>query len=481
MPGESLPPLPGAVRFGVTMEASLVSAGRVSVRHVAGLGAIAMLGACADLSTPIAPIVTTPTVDSAAINASRMSDDIRRAFRRFARPPTVRPELVKLGEALAFDPLLSGNRNISCMSCHVPSLATTDARSLSIGQGGVGLGASRQPAPGVPFIGRNSPSLFNLFGRRKFFFDGKVEQISTLIKTPSGGKVTADMVKTFEFGALSAVSMFPVLDRFEMRGFGEENELASIPDSNETASWAALMRRLGAIPEYRTMFEAAYKGTPFDSMTFAHASNAIAGYLLERFSFDNAPLDRFFDNEVNALTPAQLAGGSTFVQRGCIFCHSGALLTDELMRATALPQVGPGKGVAPNPLDDYGRYNVTLQEGDRYRFRTPSLRQVELTAPYGHAGQFATLGTFIHHYNDARAQLDQYTPGALEPALRSTLVNNFSALKDVVDPFLFGLKLDEKAEAEILSFFSALTDPAARNLAGIVPARVPSGLPVEKP
>ena len=77
--------------------------------------------------------------------------------------------------------------------------------------------------------------------------------------------------------------MFPVTNRAEMRA-GSGNELARDRRRRFPAIWAAIMKRLGAIREYREMFEAAYPGTRFDDMTFAHASNAIAGFIVDQFS-----------------------------------------------------------------------------------------------------------------------------------------------------------------------------------------------------
>jgi cytochrome c peroxidase len=84
-----------------------------------------------------------------------------KGFTSLEAPAPVRPNLVRLGRLLAFDKILSGNRDISCMTCHLPSLGTGDGRSLSIGQGATGLGEQRVH-PKNAFIPRNAPSLFNL-------------------------------------------------------------------------------------------------------------------------------------------------------------------------------------------------------------------------------------------------------------------------------------------------------------------------------
>ena len=166
----------------------------------------------------------------------------------------VRPELVKLGQALAFDPILSGNRNMACMTCHLPAFATGDSKNLSIGEGGIGLGPNRALGRGV-FIPRNAPPLFNLAGLNQLFWDGRVSvDAAGAFHTPANDQVTPAMAQVFEFGAASAIGLFPVTSRTEMRGQNSvaittggftRNELAEIPDNDFTGIWNAEMARLG--------------------------------------------------------------------------------------------------------------------------------------------------------------------------------------------------------------------------------------------
>src|SRR5690606_25263393 len=161
-------------------------------------------------------------------------------------------QLVQLGRMLAFDKVLSGNRDISCMTCHLPGLGTGDARSLSIGTGASGLGAARNH-PGGVFIPRNAPAAFNLHAVGPLVRDGRVfTDGSGTMHTPAGAKVTPEMQSVFEFGALSAQPMFPVLSRSEMRG-DDGNQLAALADDQEAEIWAGLMRRLGQIRPYPQM------------------------------------------------------------------------------------------------------------------------------------------------------------------------------------------------------------------------------------
>ena len=191
--------------------------------------------------------------------------------------PDVRPELVELGRLLAFDKILSGNRDISCLTCHHPTLGTGDARSLPVGTGGEGLGMGRTHPEDVR-IPRNAPALFNLHAFPSMFWDSRVEfDADGELVTPAGDALTDDMEATFEFGVVSAQAMFPVTSRDEMRGQPGENELADLEDDDFKGIWSGLMARLGSVGEYVDLFEAAYPGTEFDDMTFAHAANAIAG------------------------------------------------------------------------------------------------------------------------------------------------------------------------------------------------------------
>jgi cytochrome c peroxidase len=394
--------------------------------------------------------------------------------------PHVREPLVKLGQALAFDKILSGNHDISCMTCHLPAFATGDDKSLSVGQGGTGLGPTREP-PATGFIPRNAPAAFNLHALKHLFWDGRVEvDAQGGFHTPAGAQITPAMAKVFEFGALSAQPMFPVTNRFEMRAFSG-NELAAIPDDDLTDIWAGLMKRLGAIGEYRGLFEAAYPGTRFEDMTFAYAANAIAGFMIDQFTFNHSPWDQFLAGNDNALTQRQLTGAQTFLTLKCSICHNGSTFSDELFHDVAVAQIGPGEGDGSAGHDDFGRMRVTGNAADKYLFRTTPLRNVELTGPYGHDGAIVSLRAFIEHYSESDLKLQTYDPTQLEPALQSTLQPNQGDILAQRDPLLAGVVLTPALVDQLMDYMSALTDNAARNLSRATPAHVPSKLPVDHP
>lgn len=459
-------------------------------RALAGLlAAVLTFASCSDYESPTqpaAPRVAVSLLDPSHPTTAALVRQLaaERGILAFPRPAPVRPALVQLGQVLFFDKILSGNRDIACATCHLPRFATGDGKSLAVGQGGNLLGPPRTHPNGA-FIGRNSPPIFNLSAMRHLFWDGRVELDNAgTVHTPAGAQVTPAMQRVFEFGAVSALAMFPVTNRAEMRA-DANNELAALADDDFTGIWAALMQRLGAIGEYRAMFQAAYPGTRFEDMTFAHASNAMAGFFVERLTFANTPWDKFLGGNDRALTTPQLEGARTFLTLKCSECHNGTTFSDEAFHNVAVAQIGPGVGNGVDGRDDFGRMNVTGDPADRYRFRTTPLRNVELTAPYGHDGAIVSLRDFVEHYSESAQKLFDYDAGQLEPALRGTLLDNASAILAQRDPILEGVVIPPAIIDQLMAYMSALTDESARDLtrnsSRLIPTRVPSGLPVDRP
>ena len=235
-----------------------------------------------------------------------------------------------------------------------------------------------------------------------------------------------------------------------------------------------------AEPAYRRLFAAAYPGTPFERMSFAHASNAMAGFLVSELAFGSSPWDRFLDGDDEALTAGQLEGARIFMEIRCSICHNGPAFTDRQFHNVALAQLGPGTGDGPDGTDDFGRERVSGDRADRYAFRTTPLRNVELTGPYGHAGQFVDLREFVDHYSESDVKLRHYDVTQLEPALRPTLLDNADAILATRDPVIAGVVLPADVVDALTAFMPALTDPAALQIEALIPDRVPSGLPVPR-
>jgi cytochrome c peroxidase len=149
----------------------------------------------------------------------------------------------------------------------------------------------------------------------------------------------------------------------------------------------------------------------------------------------------------------------------------------------AVPPVGPGKDGAGG---DDGRALETGAGTHRFAFRTPSLYNVTLTGPWMHNGAYADLETVIAHHLDPAAALAAYDPAVqLPPALQNevhlTPELAIEMMLAQVDPALGdGRALSAAELAALLAFLEALTDPAAADMADLVPEQVPSGLPVDR-
>ena len=170
------------------------------------------------------------------------------------------PARSDLGRLLFFDPLLSGNRNVACATCHHPTLASADAVSLGVGEGGTGLGSARAVGPsGVKHrVPRHAPALFNLGAHELtvLFHDGRV---SVDPDEPSGFDTPAE-----EFlpeglqSVVAAQSIFPLLAEVEMAGGVDENEIAGARRRRADYGWREIEARLRATPGYEAPYLAAY-------------------------------------------------------------------------------------------------------------------------------------------------------------------------------------------------------------------------------
>ncbi len=404
--------------------------------------------------------------------------------------------LVDLGQALMFDKVLSGNRDIACATCHNPVTNAGDGLSLAIGTGGSGLGPSRTLGPGRQFIPRNAPTLLNTaLGAPYLFWDGRVSNLGFggfggggggAFQTPAGNQLPAGLPTL-----LAAQAMFPVMNREEMRGargdhdrFGNPNELAEFADTDFVGLWQAVTQRLLAIPEYVTKFKAAFPGTPTSALGFQHAATAIAAFETQALTRTDSPFDRYLQHDDAALTTEQKRGALLFFgnKARCASCHGGPLLGSQNFANAGVPQLGPGTGGGA-PLD-FGRGELAHQDFARFWFRATPLRNVELTAPYMHDGAFATLEAVLHHYNDVPRALREYDVSQLPPALQPMYHGDDATLSGVLatlDGRLSApLGLTDVEIRELVAFLKSLTDPAARDLSALTPARVPSGLPVEE-
>jgi cytochrome c peroxidase len=414
---------------------------------------------------------------------------------------------IELGRVLMFDKILSGNQNISCGTCHHSLAGTGDGLSLPVGEGGKGLGVTRSAHHDTDTIHervpRNAPPVWNL-GDNAFhtlFHDGRVtsDPREGAAAFPSGCKTPAghDLPGNLE-NVLACQAMFPVTSGTEMAGQPADGNPVAIAaaDGNLPLVWELLAQRLRAIPEYVNLFQAAFPDDVIDAenITFAHAANAISAFEGVAWRADQSPFDRFIRGDKKAMSKNAQTGMRLFYQgdrnrHACAECHSGLYQTDHDFHAIAMPQIGSGRGSGPDGFEDYGRQQASGKEKDILRFRTPSLRNVALTAPYGHGGAYNTLRAVIEHHLDAVNALYAYNENrqAILPAHPALDTENYRAMDDpaIVDfiaehnelaPFAYSAEDVDR----IIDFLHALTDPGTIDLRSDfdVVNGVPSGHPL---
>lgn len=410
-----------------------------------------------------------------------------------AAPPVPAAALVQLGQALFFDKVLSGNRNISCATCHHPTTGTGDDLSVSIGQGGSGLGTTRTLGDGA-LIPRNAPPLWNkgLPNFRTMFWDSRVSIAQNgALNTPepalNGNNPTASDIADELTTALAAQAIFPLTSHAEMRGNAGDNELADAESNLEV--WSLIMARLvgtengteGGIAGYRALFQAAFPSVAdFDGFHIGHVGAALGAFQDVTFRALDSDFDQYMAGDLTAMTDDAKRGAILFYGRAdCSRCHSGPLQTDLRHHAIAVPQVGPGR---EENGDDLGRFEQTGDPDHVYQFRTPTLRNVELTGPWMHSGAYTTLAAAIRHYDNPGNQLENYDASQLAALMRPLVDSDATRNQARIDALSGILRpapnLNGQDVADLVAFMVALTDDSTRDLSGVVPATVPSGLPV---
>jgi cytochrome c peroxidase len=398
---------------------------------------------------------------------------------------------------LFFDKVLSGNLNISCATCHHSLTGTGDGLALPVGEGGRGLGVTRDTGVGTDAVHervpRNAPHIFNL-GAREFetmFHDGRVLSNPSYpngIESPAGYNLPEGLDNP-----LAVQAMFPVTSGTEMAGQPGENPIADAGAignlSGPGGVWEQLAERLRGIDGYVEQFIDVFPDVRLRrDIEFTHAANAIAAFEAASWRADNSPFDRFLKGERGAMSASAKAGMWVFYsprKGNCASCHSGIFQTDHSFRAIAMPQVGPGKGDGAG-FEDFGRERVTGDPADRYRFRVPSLRNVALTAPYGHSGAYDTLEAVVRHHLAPVESLYNYDATQLQLPGRPDLdARDLQAMNDpavlaatATANELANVHLTNREIRQLLDFLNSLTDPSLLDMRSDVPASLPSGLPI---
>jgi cytochrome c peroxidase len=316
------------------------------------------------------------------------------------RPDIVSGNLAKLGKRLFFDVRLSGDGTVSCGSCHMPEHAFTDGRALAIGIAG---------QKGT----RNAPSLLNVAYANSLFWDGRAT-------------------------TLESQARLPLLN----------------PREHGLTSESSLIDRIGADPEYRNAFELVFGRV---TITADDVMKALASYERTLLA-GNAPFDRFvYGGDQRAMSDAAIRGLELFRGRArCAACHTigkeSALLTDQEFHASPIGLSATTNGflveltkqvtdaqqrgdmnqlnsliVGNREIASLGRFVVTRNPHDIGLFKTPSLRNVSLTAPYLHDGSIATLAEVVDAELYSRGDAIRY-PIVMTAQQKADLIEFLKAL-----------------------------------------------------
>ena len=321
---------------------------------------------------------------------------------------------VALGKMLFWDPILSGNQDIACASCHHPDFGYAERLDLSVGVGGEGLSAERHSGH---LIQRNAPTIINTA------FNGIDEAHDY---DPSNTQMFWDN----RARSLEQQAELVLKSNIEMRG----------EDISQDDILNVLSERLTNIGVYQRLFNEAFGESAIDeqiSIDGEKIVKAIAAFERSIIS-NNSRFDQYARGDNNALTQQEIRGLNEFIAAGCTGCHSGPMFSDFELHQLPVK-------------DNQKLVNAGIEDaGEAGMFRTPSLRNVGITAPYMHNGTELTLRDALVFYDTME------NPGNSEEIAELDFED--------VDPEI--LKAIE-------AFLHTLTDESFDKT---IPAQVPSGL-----
>jgi len=333
------------------------------------------------------------------------------------------PEKAALGRLLFFDPVLSGNKDVACATCHQPEFNYAEFLETSIGVNGVGRGQSRRfvDPNDIPFVKRNSQSVLNTA------FNG-------LRNNETYDPASAPMFWDMRAKGLEQQALEPIKTLEEMRGNG----------FHESGILDEVITRLSRIPEYRRLFAVAFprEQSPVSKQNLARALAAYERTLIAT----NTRFDQYMRGDSNALSTGEKEGMNAFLVTGCAKCHSGPMFSDFKLHTLGVP-------------DTENRKDSDSGADKKYAFRTPSLRNLRFTAPYMHSGKFATLDQVLMFYED----------------IAGGKLLNPNVEESRMDPLATHMDVNFKDISRIVEFLNTLNDDAFDKS---VPESVPSGLPV---
>ncbi len=329
-------------------------------------------------------------------------------------PYTVEKE--DLGRLLYWDPILSGTKDVACVTCHHPDFGYADGLKFSQGVGANGLGPGR--SGGLRTM-RNAPTVINAA------FNG-------IDNNGFYDPALSPMFWDNRAESLEGQALLPMLSKEEMRG-GAIAEGAIID---------TIIQRLYAIPEYVAKFEQAFGSNDINQDRILAAIATFERGIIA----NNSRFDRYMRGDLNALSGFEIEGMNAFIQVGCADCHSGPMFSDYKLHT-----IGVQDNINP---PDRGATNT-------FDFRTPTLRNLSVTGPYMHNGIHETLEEVMEFYEEIAEGEDD--------ALNSNVSEN------QLDPEMQDLQLDDDQINEIIAFLNTLND---NSFDKTIPTSVPSGLPV---
>lgn len=412
------------------------------------------------------------------------------------------PALFELGKFLFFDKILSSDKNISCSTCHSTKMGLSSGSAFGIGNGGIGAGDQRRATDRNQYTFRHVPTLFNLGGQTSQFWDARVtyDWQRKVLSTPEPGisgrrPYLTEVARALtlanrqngaeDFTALAAQTLFPIATLFEMRSVRQ-------PNLERPQYWDSIVKNLigsGKTPSqankiYRKMFSSAFGVRDPKQINIGHVGVALGFFIRNAFTATETSFDQYLRGKEDALSLDEKRGALIFYsgKAKCAECHSGPYMTTFDVRSIGVPQAG--LGVAADG-DDYGRYHINFVVPDKYKFKTPQLRNLSVTAPYTHSGLLKTLSEVVDHYNNVNQSLLDFDFTRLPDIERVNSVENRSrdaARYNSVEPeFRIPLQLTEEEKKLLVLFLEkSLTDRDSIDaLKQFSKVKVPSGLAVD--
>lgn len=388
--------------------------------------------------------------------ADAMRDNVlREAAKRAGFVPAnqthvqVDQKLVAVGKLIFQSKKLSLDRETACASCHLDRFGSSDGLPNAVGTQGFGEGMERL-SNGGDIIPRNTMPFWGVggIGYDVFFWDGKVQKTSGAVISQFGDASPST-------DPLIVAVHLPPVEIGEMVSDTQANEALQTESLDTVSSvYERLLEELWKDDQIKTALYAA-TGKSDGELVFLDVAKAVASFIRDNFKLKSTAFHKFVFNG-GQLTDQEIAGGLIFYGKGrCSICHNGPYFSDMQFHAVPFPQVGFGKngfGV------DYGRFNVTLNPDDRYKFRTPPLFNVSKTSPYSHSGSIVELADAIRAHVDPFAVFD---PTKLPQIQRAEYYQSFKAWAD--EP-LVGVALDEEDIGNLISFLQTLEYDSANSV-----------------